>query len=202
MGAVPRQADGTESAALRPDVVAFSANPPAILLYEATVRFVTHASPRGARRVSQSPATFDSLPWMRRRCRSHHQTTRGRLCQQDVRDWRTRRHRLPAPGAVPVPVQCGHCVAQLVSCQDPERKALGLGEKHRHGRNFQNSGPQLSPKHDADDASSSWKKSAHTREITPSCPMMMYEARVHSGTRYRCWNAMHPKNDTVTGMTA
>jgi hypothetical protein len=55
MGAVPRQADGTESAALRPDVVAFSANPPAILLYEATVRFVTHASPRGAHGESPNP---------------------------------------------------------------------------------------------------------------------------------------------------
>ena len=30
----------------------------------------------------------------------------------------------------------------------------------------------------------------------------MYDARTHSGMRYRCWNATHPKNDTVTGTTA
>ena len=55
MGAVPRQTDVTESAAQHPDVVAFSATPPAILLCDATVQFVTHASPRGAHGESPNP---------------------------------------------------------------------------------------------------------------------------------------------------
>ena len=43
---------------------------------------------------------------------------------------------------------------------------------------------------------------AAIKDITPPCPLIMYDARAQSGTRKRCWNAMHPKRDIVIGTDA